>query len=146
MKSVKPVTPNNFIIDLVANSNQEVKKYSDILSRFRQKKPKTTLNDITVDDSGVLFEQQLLQQNKQPLVMLPIVRTASERVISNDNFDNLQSLTTPSLSLSSQLSTSSLSSQQPPPPPGSLIRLNTRLNGKHKGNWKMSKTDPFTKV
>lgn len=91
-----------------------------------------------------------------PSIVLPIVRKASERINSNNDIDPFQSFTSLSPSFVSQLSTSSTSSQLLTPSlsiqsstsitPGNQIKLNTRLNGKHSSNWKMSKSDKFSKV
>lgn len=125
MSSIKPTNSPAVVMNL--ESEHELQKLTSLLSKLREKRNSPIVEDITIEESS-----------KAPHMYrsLPSVRPASERISSNtdDEFAQLQAIS------------SSSSSQSVPTPLLNPIKLNTRLNGKHRGNWKMSKSDNFLKV
>jgi hypothetical protein len=128
MSSIKPTNSSPAVV-MNLESEHELQKLTSLLAKMREKRNAPPIvEDITTEES--------LQTPQSLYRSLPSVRPASERISSNadDDFAQLQAIS------------SSSSSQNAPAPLLNPIKLNTRLNGKHRGNWKMSKSDNFLKV
>jgi hypothetical protein len=116
---------NSSALNFAKESDSEADRLASLLTRFRERTPSQPIVEDITDDEPVI----------KSVSSLPTVRRAAERIVPSDSLAQLHVMTSP-----------------PPPPtpaPAQLlnpIKLNTRLNGKHRGNWKMSKTDNFLKV
>lgn len=123
MNSIKPDS-NDVVMNLVMSSDSEIQNLLSLLAKLKANKSMPIVEDIT--------DENVESKSLYPL-SLPIVRRASERIAPKDPLIELQALASPT-----PLKTA--------PALVNPIKLNTRLNGKHQGNWKMSKNDPFLKV
>jgi hypothetical protein len=127
ISSIRPTnsTPHKLVMNL--ESENELQRLSSLLSKMKERKNSPIVEDITIEEPA--------QTPRIVYPSLPSVRPASERILStDDDFAQLQAIS------------SSTSAHNPPAPLPNPIKLNTRLNGKHRGNWKMSKADHFLKV
>lgn len=124
MNSIKPSNSNSVVMNLVMSSESEIQKLSSLLSKLKQTRSASLIEDITDD---------IVEPSAHYPPPLPVVRRASERIAPSKPLMDLPTVTPPSPA-------------KPVPTITNPIKLNTRLNGKHKGNWKMSKSDNFLKV
>jgi hypothetical protein len=131
MNSIQTTRPSNStVMNFVMESEGEAQRLTSMLSRFRETTPSQPLVEDITDDEPITRSSSSKYSSA-----LPTVRRAADRILTCDSLAQLHAITAPP--------------PPTPPPPLQLlnpIKLNTRLNGKHRGNWKMSKSDNFLKV
>jgi hypothetical protein len=118
------------VMNFMMESEGEAQRLTSMLSRFRETTPSQPLVEDITDDEPITRSSSSKYSSA-----LPTVRRAADRILTCDSLAQLHAITAPP--------------PPTPPPPLQLlnpIKLNTRLNGKHRGNWKMSKSDNFLKV